>query len=465
MNVLDAMADPALFEPFFREKSWDTWRAFLTALMGAPMTPDQLALYQRHTGRTLAPTSPFKEAALICGRRGGKSRMLALLGTSLATLQDYRGFLAPGEVATVAIIASDRRQARSIFRFVKGLIDAVPALAREVTRVTDEVIELGHRRVAIEIHTASFRVTRGYTFAAVLCDEIAFFRSEESANPDDEIIRAIRPGLATIPGAMLLLASSPYAKRGVLYKTYRRHYAQEGARVLVWKASTAEMNPGIDPALIAEAYEDDPQSAASEYGAEFRDDIAAFVSREVVEACVEPGCFERPYLSKHRYYAFTDPSGGSSDSFTLAITHREGDKAILDCVREVKAPFSPDAATKEICDALKLYRLNKVSGDRYAGEWPRERFLAHEVTYEPSEMPKNDLYKNALPMLNAGTVELLDLPVLINQLCNLERRTTRGGRDSIDHPPGLHDDVANAVAGALQQADMKMSGAYIWGRL
>jgi hypothetical protein len=44
---------------------------------------------------------------------------------------------------------------------------------------------------------------------------------------------------------------------------------------------------------------------------------------------------------------------------------------------------------------------------------------------------------------------LLDHPRLVAQLCALERRTARGGRDSIDHPPGAHDDVANAAAGAL----------------
>jgi hypothetical protein len=41
----------------------------------------------------------------------------------------------------------------------------------------------------------------------------------------------------------------------------------------------------------------------------------------------------------------------------------------------------------------------------------------------------------------------LDNPKLINQFIGLERRTARGGRDSIDHPPGGHDDICNAVAG------------------
>ena len=70
-----------------------------------------------------------------------------------------------------------------------------------------------------------------------------------------------RPGLASIPGAMLLMASSPYAKRGELYNAYRRHFGKDDGRVLVWKASTQEMNPSIDKAVIEEAYESDPESA------------------------------------------------------------------------------------------------------------------------------------------------------------------------------------------------------------
>jgi hypothetical protein len=44
---------------------------------------------------------------------------------------------------------------------------------------------------------------------------------------------------------------------------------------------------------------------------------------------------------------------------------------------------------------------------------------------------------------------------LISQLHGLERRTARGGKDSIDHGPGAHDDIANAVAGALVLASAK----------
>jgi hypothetical protein len=42
---------------------------------------------------------------------------------------------------------------------------------------------------------------------------------------------------------------------------------------------------------------------------------------------------------------------------------------------------------------------------------------------------------------------LLDDKRSIGQLANLERRVGRAGRDTIDHPRGSKNDVANAIAG------------------
>jgi hypothetical protein len=128
--------------------------------------------------------------------------------------------------------------------------------------------------------------------------------------------------MASIPGAVLICASSPYARRGALWDAFRRHWGKVGAP-LVWRATTREMNPGIRQSVIDNALERDTASASAEYLAEFRSDIEAFVTREVVEACVAPGTFERPYTSGIRYRAFVDPSGGSNDAMTLAIGHRQ----------------------------------------------------------------------------------------------------------------------------------------------
>jgi hypothetical protein len=73
---------------------------------------------------------------------------------------------------------------------------------------------------------------------------------------------------------------------------------------------------------------------------------------------------------------------------------------------------------------------------------------------------------DALPLLNSGKVELLDNRKLVSQLCSLERRVGRGtGRDSIDHPVGGHDDIANSVCGALVLVANSMDRTRIWEML
>jgi hypothetical protein len=132
---------------------------------------------------------------------------------------------------------------------------------------------------------------------------------------------------------------------------------------------------------------------------------------------------------------------------TLAIAHREGETEILDVIREREPPFSPEAVVEEFASLIRNYRCSKVYGDRYGGEWPREQFHKRSIFYEPAEKPKSELYRDLLPLINSGAVEILDNERLIAQLVSLERRTARGGKESIDHAPGAHDDVANAVAG------------------
>jgi hypothetical protein len=331
-------------------------------------------------------------------------------------------------------------------------------LARMIQRETADTFDLTNG-VTIEVGTASFKSTRGYTIVAALCDELAFWaNTDDSAQRDYEVLNAIRPGMATIPGAMLLCASSPYARRGALWDAHRRHYGKDGDPVLVWQAPTLEMNPTVPQRVIDEATERDPASAAAEYGALFRSDVESLVSREAIEACVSVGVRERAPVSGVSYSAFVDPSGGSVDSMTLAIGHKEKVDVILDATRERRPPFSPEEVITEFAKLLKAYRVTSVTGDCYAGDWPRERFHEHGISYKPAGKSKSDLYRDLLPAINSRQIDLLDSDRLVNQLVSLERRTARGGRDSIDHAPGAQDDLANATAGVA--AILRAKSAY-----
>jgi phage terminase large subunit-like protein len=208
VSILHCMQEASLWRGWFHNPAtWAAWRTFLAVLFGLPVSDEGLDLYRQCTGRSARPAIGFTEAWLVVGRRGGKSMILALIACFLAVFRDWRPFLTPGEIGTIKIIATDRRQARVIHRYCRALLTKVPAFAELIERETEDEIAL-NTGVSIEIQSASFRTVRGYTMIACLCDEIAYWRSDEtSANPDSEIISALKPAMATIPGAFFLAAS------------------------------------------------------------------------------------------------------------------------------------------------------------------------------------------------------------------------------------------------------------------
>ena len=244
-TIIEACRDPKIFAPWFKkswfrkQETWGAWFGFLKVVFGLDLDDSDLSLFTRCTGRTDRPEGGFTEAWLVCGRRAGKSFMLALIAVFLAGFRDWSPYLTRGERATIAIIAADRKQARVIFRYILALLQGVKILAPLIERETAESLDLSNG-VAIEVSTASYKSIRGYTLVAALCDEIAFW-SDEGANPDAEILAAIRPSMATVPGAMLLCASSPYARKGALWDAHRRHHGRDGNQVLIWQAATRTM--------------------------------------------------------------------------------------------------------------------------------------------------------------------------------------------------------------------------------
>jgi hypothetical protein len=165
--------------------------------------------------------------------------------------------------------------------------------------------------------------------------------------------------MATIPGAYLLIASSPYARRGELWNAYRQWYGDDKAPILVWHAATRIMNPTVPQRIIDKALEEDPARGAAEYLAEFRSDIEGFVNRDTVEAAVIPGRRELPWQYGVTYHAFVDPSGAAQDAMTLCIAHADTStsagerRGVVDVIREVRPPFSPQEVVGQFSDVLK----------------------------------------------------------------------------------------------------------------
>jgi hypothetical protein len=220
---------------------------------------------------------------------------------------------------------------------------------------------------------------------------------------------------------------------------------------LVVSGASTDFNPTLSKDEIARAYEEDFQGANAEYGAQFRNDISAFIERQTVLDCINVGVKEIG-PRKCRYYGFVDPSGGSSDSMVLCIAHQEDGLVVVDALLERIPPFSPSDVVHEFAATLKRYGLSRVEGDKYAAQWTVEAFSKAGITYRYCELTTSDLFRELVPALNTRSVHLLDNPRAIGQLCALERRVGRAGRDSISHAPGGHDDVACAIAGAIYLA-------------
>jgi hypothetical protein len=457
MDILSVCRDPRFFARWFKSpETWRAWRTFLKVQFGLAMDAADVALYRECTGRNDIPSAEgYQESFLICGRRAGKSIILALIAAYVATFRDWTPYLSPGERATLVVIAADRRQARVIFKYIAAFLKNVDVLATLIERETADTIELSNM-VSIEIHTASFKTTRGYTLIGALLDEAAFWSTDEGgANPDKEILAALRPAMSTIPDAMLFVASSPYARRGILWDAHRRYFAKDGAEVLVWQAPTRTMNPTVRQRVVDEAYELDPAAAAAEYGAQFRTDVETFISREVIEACVVKGRFELAPVPGVTYFCAVDAAGGSGqDSFAAAIAHKVNDTIVIDSIREIRPRFDPTDAIAEVATLAQSYGIRKVFGDNWGGGLVKQPFRTLGIEYGDIERNKSQIYYESLGLLNArGKLALLDHQRCIDQAVGLERRTARGGKDSIDHAPGQHDDVINVTLAAALLAN------------
>lgn len=469
LTITAAMSDPHLFGRWFGGPSWDAWCSALKAAYCLPLSRAELATFRQLAGGRDAPPARVRELWVIAGRRAGKDSVASLVASHAAALTDWHQCLRPGERAVCQCLAADRQQAAIVLRYIKGYFNNNDLLRSIVERETQDGLDLT-TGATIEVTTSDYRSVRGRTVAVAIMDEVAFWNSERTIDVDLETFAAIQPSLATLPNSLIIGISTPYKRAGLLWNKHREHYGKNTPDVLVIQAPSTALNPTLDAAIITRALEADPIAAAAEWLGQFRSDIEGFVTREVIDACTVPGRHELPPRRGIDYRAFVDPSGGSSDSMSLAVGHAEqrdgATVGVLDCIREVRPPFSPESVVREFATLLRSYNINRVVGDRYGGSWPSERFHVHGIVYEASELVKSSIYTEMLPLLNSGALELLDHPRLQQQLLSLERRTGRGtGKDSIDHPPSAHDDLANAAAGVLVAVAGKSDPLSVWRSL
>jgi hypothetical protein len=438
--------------------TWATWIAVIKGSRGCRLTSEERQLFDVVAGGRSPPARKVRELVVVVSRRAGKGRIGAALAVYEAVLVDHSAKLSPGETGVVAIVSPTLDQSRIMLNYVLGFLEASPVLAPEIGVVTDSEVRLRNGNVIVTL-ASDYRSSRGRTLLTAVLDEASFLRDELSRASDVECARALLPGLMTTGGQLIVL-SSPYRRAGLLFQRHRDHYGRDSADCLVVTGPSSTFNPTLDVAEIERAREADPEAARSEWFGEFRSDLAAFLSEELIEQAIAHGRpLEMPPMNGTRYFAFADPSGGRHDHFCLCIGHKNADGVfVADVVRGRAPPFDPQAVVAEFAALLGDYGIATIGGDNYSAAWVEAAFKNEGIKYNVSEVAKSQLYIESLPLWTRGAISIPDHPRLLRELRLLERRTSRIGRDSVDHGSGGSDDYANALVGCAVSAAARKKG-------
>jgi Terminase large subunit, T4likevirus-type, N-terminal len=264
-------------------ETWQTWRITLRAAFGEALTDAEREVFKAIAGDRGLPLKRVRELWCIVGRRGGKSRVAAMLACFFACFVKHR--LAAGERGMVLVLAATVEQSRVVFGYTLAFLQKSDVLAREIESTTRHEIRLKNG-IVIAIHSNSFRSVRGRTLVACIFDEVAYWRDDTTATPDAETYTAVLPALLTTNG-MLVGISSPYRRTGLLHAKHKRYFGVDGDDTLVVQGSSKQFNGTLDDAAIAAQQEADPTAARSEWDAQFRDDIAGFLDDALIEQAVD----------------------------------------------------------------------------------------------------------------------------------------------------------------------------------
>lgn len=465
MNIIEALRDPLLFGgmPGFKDlASWGRWIVFLKCLYGVPLDgPEEDAIYRHHTERRRAPPpGGFPEAVAIVGRQSGKTRIAGtIVGYEASGLDGIRRESDGSDLYCVLVGQDQRGSMRALLSYAKAPFEQVELLKQQVRGQRADALELSNGNT-IAAYPCRPAAPRGLRAKIGILDEMAFYRSTEGYPTDREMLRACRPMLATTGGKLVIL-SSPYGQSGALYDLYKRNFGRDDSNILIWRGSAQEMNPTLPADYLERMQQDDPDAYRSEVLGEFRAGLTTFIDPEALAACVDTGVRERAPQAGVKYNAHGDPSGGRHDAFTLAISHSDGQRSILDVIRAWKPPFNPDSVIGEVCDLLRAYGIAEIVTDRFGANFVSEGFKARGIYHRASEKDASGLYMEALPLINAKRLVLLDDPDLLREFRGLERRGSSTGRDRVDHRAGEHDDRSVAAAGALVYATTLKRGAAV----
>jgi len=446
------------------------WAIFYKAVDGLPLTAEEQEVFFFCAGRESYEPRVYTEATAICGRRSEKTSTAVKFALWKALFGGFESRVRPGELLRVPIVCQDMRIAKDVLRTTRTFLRNSPVLINEIDEDLATEIRL-RNGLTFTSYPCTVSAPRGLSCPLAIADELAFWQIETGANPDVEILRALRPAMILFgQERRLLKISTPWQRAGVLFD----EYSQRGEKdILVWQASTEKMSPRVSHADLEKERASDPSYFAREYEAQFTDDTEAFLPSGDIDLAIRSGAREIPCSPalKGSYSAAIDASGLSGkDKFTFAISHRAvrgnaGEGIAFDVLRGWQRQ-AVGVVCDEIAALLKTYGLRSVIADQFGFSFLRE--LLSQRGVEVEQLPftarsKPEIFLDLKLALSQGRLQLLDHPESLRELRMLESKRTSGGNYSISAPRGQHDDYATVVA--LLAHRTKRAGNEVWAYL
>jgi len=475
---------------------------------------------QDHMRRTLI---------LPVGRRSGKTTLSAIFASyelyrliTLGNPQEYYG-LPNGNRIQIISVATDKDQAGLLFNDVTSHLAKCEFFKAYIANNTQSHVNF---RTPYDIEKygpsvrhengkftsfngkSSLRVTfkasvskglRGSGNIVIILDEMAHFQDTGLSSAKD-IYDAVTPSaMAFSPKdpqdktrpvgevqSRVVCISSPLNRMGKFYDLF--HFALSNAagseNMLAIQAPTWEVNPTVEPTFLKEKYHEDPNVFDTEFGAEFSDRRRGWIEREQdLLDCIRPDLRPKAYGQPRSPHQMGLDVGLVNDGTTMAITHLEGDKIILDYHEvwyagtpwresnpHLTAPMTDYPKTLEMVERIdfdaiaewifavsKKFYLTAGIFDRWNG-LPLEQSLHKKGLKQfRSEFFNRDvtskMYQSVKLMMFDRRIVLYDYPSdtikhspLIQELLTLQQTQLSKNQILVSAPQtaGFHDDLADA---------------------
>lgn len=457
--------------------------AALPAVRGATHANDVLSHYDEVDAILVAkgfpPTSPWWIATIRrwyksgkrqlvgrCGRRGGKSSTLSRLGVVEAVYGHHD--VPPSDTGVVAIISTNKGEAADRLTTIRAILDAL-SIAYEPWGGGVLGIRLVGRRIGFRVFTASIAGVSGFTSIFVIADEVAKWKDADTGvNPANEVIKSVRPTMATMRNARIVLSSSPFS---VLDAHYDAFELGETDLQIIAAAKTWEANPTLTEAETR-VLEPDESTWLREYGNVPQEEVeSSLLDASDLVVCTRkkhPG--DLPRVEGWRYVAAMDPAT-RTNAWTLVVAG-QGPKGVRHVVlarqwvpRRGK-PLRSENVLREIKDLIAPYGptvdkpLRTVHTDQAGTDNLRAilRVLKLEdrlvLVEEPwTQATKAQGYELVRKLAQSKRLGLPDDKMVRVDLLGIVKKITRNGvLYQLIERDGRHSDYAPAIAMAVADA-------------